>query len=162
MIEVKHTAKIFMVLLITGSISVLIISGVLAAGGCTQNTLNKLIPAYNLSIQFPADEEAGTLTAAPGTSVNLPVTIRSIVDVPISIRITQDTNIISPDFITLHGPDDYITLQPGANTTMVVTCNIADNATPGKYNAAIHGELEKPVKNRSEMGLGFQIIVINK
>jgi hypothetical protein len=163
MIEAKHTTKTFMAPVIAGGLLILIIGGVLAFGGCTHNTYNippKLFPAYTLSIQFPGD--VGTITTEPGATVILPVNVRSLVDVPISIRLTQEHNIVSPDFISLRGPDEYSVLQPGDNVTIAVTCIISDNATPGTYNTAIGGELKEPVANRSGESWGFRVIITNK
>jgi hypothetical protein len=163
--KVKYTARPFIARIIMSGILITVIGGVMAAGGCT-NTIgmpHKLIPAYAFEIQFPADEKnVGTLTMEPGTTVILPVVVRSLSDVPISIRLTQGEANLSPDFIALHGPDDYTVLQPGDNITLAVTCAIAPNAAPGNYQAEISGELEKPVPDRSLMSEGFRIIIANK
>jgi hypothetical protein len=157
----KETTVTYRTLMIISGILAFIIGG--AAGSCANNTpdiAHKLMPAYSFEIQFPADEQdTGTLTMEPGTTVILPVVARSLSDIPISIRLTQEHNINSPDFITLHGDNDYITLQPTDNITLAVTCTIAGNAAPGTYQAAIHGELEKPLTNRSTMSMGFRIII---
>jgi hypothetical protein len=142
-----------------------LITGVPAAGGCRPAVQipPKLLPAYGLAIQFPAGEtEAGSLTIKPGASVVLPVNIRSVSDVPFRIRLTQASNIVTPSFITLAGPARYTELQPGANVTIEVNCTIAADAVPGRYNAAIHGELEKPVANRTTESMGFQVIITDK
>lgn len=130
----------------------------------TNNTFTgRRVSAYGLTIQFPQSEKnAGTLTVNPGETVILPVNVKSLVDIPISIRVIKLDDGISPDFIKFHGNDEYTKLQPSENVTVEVTCIISDNATPGLYQAALKCELEEPVPGRGESSWGFQVYIKDK
>ena len=135
------------------------IGAIMAPISCTTDMPQKDLPAYYLDIQFPVDESISSLSIGRGESETLPTTVTSNSDIPISIRLTQDNQRVLPDFITFESPQDYVTLQPGENTTLYVTFNVSELAAPGEYTTGIHGELNNPVQNRSLMTQEFSLVV---
>ncbi len=132
--------------------------------GCTPR-INEFpgrqIAPYALSIQFPEKEkDAGTVSADPGETITLPVNIRSLVDIPIAVRvISAGDMMVCSKLVTLHGNDEYITLQPSENITLNISFIVSGNATQGFYQTAIRCELKEPVPDRPVSALAFRVCV---
>jgi hypothetical protein len=149
----------YTIFILLTSLLIISIGTTTAVVSCTADMPEKLLPAYYLDIRFPAGEPVSTLTTTRGNSVFVPVIMTSNSEVPISIRLTRDDRRVLPDFITFESRTDFITLQPGENTTLYVTFNVSELAIPGSYDTGIHGELKEPVANRSLITQVFNLFV---
>ena len=67
----------------------------------------KLLPAYTLDIKYPA--EGASVDVERGGSVTLPVTVRSLVDEPIKIRLNLTAVYKVPEFVQFETEKEYRT-----------------------------------------------------
>jgi hypothetical protein len=118
----------------------------------------KTIPAYTLDIGFP-EEEVWAVTLAKGESVTLPVTIYSMVDVPMAVRPTLEASLTMPEFISYEVREEFTALEPGDSIDTAVTISVGSNALSGDYSLCIGAELEVPVEDRSGMSICFTLTI---
>jgi len=117
----------------------------------------KLFPAYTIDIKYPAEE--GFVTVERGGAFTLPVTVRSLVDEPIKIRLALTTNDGVPEFVECELQKEYTTLNPGKTIDTQITIKIAEDAPPGSFYLGITGELQEPVKERGGEAMFFMLTV---
>jgi len=120
----------------------------------------KLIPAYTLDITFPSMP----VTVRKGESVTLPVAIKSLVNEPIRIRLAlvsmPDREAPLPEFIT-YEVEGYVTINPHETVHTQMIIQVSEDAQLGEYSFELHGELEKPVKERGGEGYIFSLVVVS-
>jgi len=120
----------------------------------------KLIPAYTLDITFPSMP----VTVRKGESVTLPVAIKSLVNEPIRIRLAlvsmPDREAPLPEFIT-YEVEGYVTVNPHETVHTQMIIKVSEDAQLGEYSFELHGELEKPVKERGGEGYIFSLVVVS-
>ena len=123
----------------------------------------KLIPAYSINISFPS--QLSLVTVKQGDSVTLPVSVKSLVDQPINIKLVLVANIGQlPLFLKYSQPNDgqFVTLAPNASLDTQITITVSDDAQVGDYKIGIHGQLQEPVEDRSTETMFFDLVVIAK
>jgi len=118
---------------------------------------NKLFPAYTIDIKYPSEE--GFVTVERGGAFTLPVTVRSLVDEPIKIRLALTTGDEIPEFVECELQKEYITLNPGESIDTQITIKITEDAPPGSFYLGITGELQEPVKERGGEAMFFMLTV---
>ncbi len=117
----------------------------------------KLLPAYTLDIKYPAEE--GSVNVDRGGSVTLPVTVKSLVDEPIKIRLTLTAVDKIPEFVQFETEKEYRTLKPGGTISTEMTITVSENAPLGSFFLGITGKLEEPVKERAGLSMNFTFTV---
>ncbi len=168
MIKTKNLSKSIISYVIKGGKLMIAASVILAAVSCSSSTETPQsstlvtlpglrVTPYVFSIHFPDGKNETSLRAEPGDTIPLPVTVRSIIHIPMSIQLVQGDD--TSDVIIISGNNDYITLQPTENVTISVTCVIAENAAPGLYQAEIRGKLKVPVSGWYEGGTTFKVYI---
>jgi len=90
----------------------------------------------------------GFVTVRKGDSVTLPVTIKSLVDKPIKIRLTLG-GVYPPEFVEYEYPKGYMTLNPGETINTQIIVKASENAQTGDYTSReeaifVSGYLQEP------------------
>lgn len=107
-----------------------------------------------IDVDYPSEREGnlpipeGFVTVRKGESVTLPVTIKSLVDEPIKIRLTLG-GVYPPEFVEDEYPKGYMTLNPGETINTQIIVKALENAQTGDYTSreeSIHvtGYLQEP------------------
>ncbi|MDD4859689.1 MAG: hypothetical protein PHR56_05735 [Dehalococcoidales bacterium] len=121
----------------------------------------KLIPAYSINISFPS--QLSEVTVEQGGSVTLPVTVKSLVDQPINIRLVLEASVGQlPQFLQYDVPKYFVTLAPNASLETQITITVSDDAQVGDYKIGVNGQLQEPVNDRSKMTMFFDLVVTAK
>ena len=153
-------------------IGLLLVVLVVALPACTSSTAStpimqlpatKLIPAYSINISFPS--QLSLVTVKQGDSVILPVSVKSLVDQPINIKLVLVANIGQlPQFLKYSQPNDgqFVTIAPNASLDTQITITVSDDAQVGDYKIGIHGQLQEPVEDRSTETMFYDLVVIAK
>ena len=153
-------------------IGLLLVVLVVALPACTSSTAStpimqlpatKLIPAYSINISFPS--QLSLVTVKQGDSVILPVSVKSLVDQPINIKLVLVANIGQlPLFLKYSQPNDgqFVTLAPNASLDTQITITVSDDAQVGDYKIGIHGQLQEPVEDRSTETMFLDLVIIAK
>jgi hypothetical protein len=116
------------------------------------------VPAYSLKIDYPSIERLVRLER--GGSVTLPVTIKSLVDEPIEIRLVLTDTPQVPAFIEYEVPEGYINLNSRGTVDTQIIIKVSEDAQLGSNNVGIAGELQEPIEGRSSVGVMFELRVI--
>ena len=122
--------------------------------------LTKPLPAYSLNINYPSIE--GLVRVERGGSVTLPVTIKSLVDESIKIRLTLTATPQVPAFIEYEVPEGYITLNSRGTIDTQITIKVSENAQLGSHTIGITGELREPIEGRSGVAMMFNLTVVDR
>ena len=117
----------------------------------------KLLPAYTINIKYPSEE--GFVTVERGGAFTLPVTVRSLADDPIKIRLALTAADEVPEFVEYELQKEYITLNPGKTIDTQITIKVTEDAPPGSFYLGITGELQEPVKERGGEAMMFMLTV---
>jgi hypothetical protein len=126
-----------------------------------QREAHEAPPAYSIDVGYT--EGQGVVTVEQGGAVDLPVTVRSLVDQSIDIRIRLAVSVGQlPQFIQYEPPPEFVTLAPQANLDTHIEFGVSRDAAPGDYNIVIDGQLREPVKGRSGMQTGIRLKVVAK
>lgn len=123
----------------------------------------KPLPAYTINIDFLTQQ--GVVTVEQGGSVAVPVTVTSLVDQPINIQLVLVANIGQlPEFLKYSQPNDrqFVALAPNSNLETQITITVSDDAPVGDYRLGIAGQLQEPVKDRSNLTQMFDFVVTAK
>lgn len=123
----------------------------------------KPLPAYTINIDFLTQQ--GVVTVKQGGSVAVPVTVTSLVDQPINIQLVLVANIGQlPEFLKYSQPNDrqFVALAPNSNLETQITITVSDDAPVGDYRLGIAGQLQEPVKDRSNLTQMFDFVVTAK
>jgi hypothetical protein len=120
---------------------------------------HKLIPAYSINIKYPSEE--GFVTIKRGGSFNLQVTVRSLVDVPIKIRLALNAAGEVPEYVECELSKEYMTLNPGESINKKITIKIARDAPPGSFFLGVKGELQEPVEERGGESMNFTLTIVD-
>jgi len=102
----------------------------------------------------------GFVTVRKGDSVTLPVTIKSLVDKPIKIRLTVG-GVYPPEFVEYEYPKGYMTLNPGETIDTQIIVKASENAQTGDYTTkeeslCVNGYLQEP-----ELGKIFSVFYLS-
>ena len=151
-------------LVITNALYLAFLGIITASVGCAgvHTIPPKVIPSYEFSISSPeVTKNGGSISALPGETVVLPLTIHSDANVPLTVGvILPDNPVPLPDFITVHIISEYKTLLPSQNVTVEIAYVVTREAKPGIYQTAISCEIKHPVPNRGDKPTySFQIKV---
>jgi len=153
---VKHSRIIQTIILI-----VVGITGLMLFSSCKPSMPAKLIPAYSINISFPS--QLSKVTVRQGGSVTLPVTVESLVDQPINIRLVLVAEVGQlPQFLQYDVPKEFTTLSPNASLDTQIKITVSDDAHVGNYNIGVNGQLQEPVKERSSLTQFFDLVVLAK
>jgi hypothetical protein len=118
---------------------------------------HKLLPAYAIDIQYPSEE--GFVTVKRGGSFTLPVTVRSLVDVPMKIRLALNAYGEVPEYVEYELPKEYTTLNPGESFSSSIAVDITINAPTGSFYLGVTCELEEPVQERGGESMNFLLTI---
>ncbi len=94
-----------------------------------------------------------------GGSVTLPVTVRSLVDEPIKIRLNLTAVLSVPAFVQFVTDEEYRTIEPGDTIDTEMTITVSENAPLGSFFLGIGCELEEPVEERGGVTMMFTFTV---
>jgi len=102
----------------------------------------------------------GFITVRKGGDVTLPVTIKSLVDKPIKIRLTLG-GVYPPEFVEYEYPKGYMTLNPGETIDIQIIVKASENAQTGDYTSKeeaifVTGYLQEP-----ELGKIFSVFYLS-
>jgi len=143
-----------------------IIGPVLLSSCLAPREAHKLLPAYSINIGYPGEQ--GAVTVEQGGSVTVPVTLRSLVDESIDVRLVlvamvgQLPQFIQYDVSLKEYGKEFVRLAPNAYIDTQITLSVSDDAQPGDYNIGVQGQLQKPVRGRSGMAQFFRLTVVAK
>ena len=147
------------VTLILGSIGLVLLSS------CQQEA-HKLLPAYSINMSFAGEQ--GMVAVEQGGSVTVPLTVRSLVDRSIDLRILLVAMVGQlPPFLQYdvslkeHGTE-FVRLAPGAYVQTQITLSVSGDAQPGDYDIGVQGQLQKPIRDRGGMAQFFRLTVTAK
>lgn len=119
-----------------------------------------------IDVDYPSEREGnlpipeGFVTVRKGGAVTLPVTIKSLVDKPIKIRLTL-SGVYPPEFVECEYPKGYMTLNPGETIDTQITVKALENAQTGDYTSreeaiGVNGYLQEP-----ELGKIFSVFYLS-
>ncbi len=122
-----------------------------------------------IDVDYPSEREGnmpvpeGFVTVRKGESVTLPVTIKSLVDEPIKIRLTLG-GVYPPEFVEYEYPKGYMTLNAGETIDTQIIVKVPENAQTGDYTSreeSIHvtGYLQEP--ELGKMFSAFYLSIVN-
>jgi len=69
-----------------------------------------------------------------------------------------------PQFLKYSQPNDrqFLALAPNASLDTQITITVSDDAQVGDYKIGVTGQLQEPVKDRSNLTEFFDLVVIAK
>ena len=108
------------------------------------------------------------VTVERGGSVTVPLTVRSLVDQSIGMRILlvplvgQLPHFIQYDVSLKEYGTEFVRLAPGAYVQTQITLSVSGDAQPGDYDIGVQGQLQKPIRDRSGMAQFFRLEVVAK
>ena len=119
-----------------------------------------------IDVDYPSEREGnlpipeGFVTVRKGGAVTLPVTIKSLVDKPIKIRLTLG-GVYAPEFVEYEYPKGYMTLNPGETIDTQIIVKALENAQAGDYTSMeesiyVTGYLQEP-----ELGKMFSVFYLS-
>ncbi len=119
-----------------------------------------------IDVDYPSEREGprghpeGFVTVRKGGAVTLPVTIKSLVDKPIKIRLTLG-GVYLPEFVEYEYPKGYMTLNPGETINTQIIVKASENAQTGDYTSKeecifVTGYLQEP-----ELGKIFSVFYLS-
>jgi len=119
-----------------------------------------------IDVDYPSEREGnlpipeGFVTVTKGGAVTLPVTIKSLVDKPIKIRLTVG-GVYPPEFVEYEYPKGYMTLNPGETINTQIIVKASENAQTGDYTTkeeslCVNGYLQEP-----ELGKIFSVFYLS-
>lgn len=117
----------------------------------------KMLPAYALDITFPG--EKGTVTIGRGSSITLPVAIRSLAEVPLRVRLGMKATPVSVDSVGYQSEESFLSISPGESATTSLTILVGENAPVGDFQVCIEGELAEPVAGYTSAGDCLRLII---
>jgi len=120
----------------------------------------------SINVDYPVVREGdlpipeGFVTVGKGRTVCLPITIKSLVDEPINIRLTLG-GVYPPEFVEYEYPRGYIPLHPGATFGTWIIVKASENAQTGDYTSkeeaiSVTGYLQEP-----ELGKIFSVFYLS-
>jgi len=153
---------------------VLLLAGILfLVGGCTEEpspqttlTFPRVSDYCTIDVDYPSGREGnlpvpeGFVTVPKGRSITLPVTIKSLVDKPIKIRLVL-SGVYPPEFVEYEYPREYMTLNPGETIDTQIIVKASENAQTGDYTTKeecifVTGYLQEP-----ELGKMFSVFYLS-
>ena len=66
-----------------------------------------------------------------------------------------------PEFISFETQQKYLNIRPGSSTVIPIKISIATTAKEGNYHISIVGDLKTPVKETSNLSVGFRLIILD-
>jgi len=132
----------------------------------TTVTFPRVSDYCTIDVDYPSGREGnlpipeGFVTVTKGGSVTLPVTIKSIADKPIKIRLTVG-GVYPPEFVEYEYPKGYMTLNPGETINTQIIVKASENAQTGDYTTkeeslCVNGYLQEP-----ELGKIFSVFYLS-
>jgi len=119
-----------------------------------------------IDVDYPSEREGnlpvpeGFVTVRKRGAVTLPVTIKSLVDKPIKIRLTLG-GVYPPEFVEYEYPKGYMTLNPSGTINTQIIVKASENAQTGDYTSKeesvfVTGYLQEP-----ELGKMFSLFYLS-
>ena len=116
--------------------------------------------AYSITTRHPFDSGAAMITR--GSSLILPVTVFSLTDVPINIRLVLSNAGSLENYIQVKSTSEYQTLNPGGRTDTNITFTMAEDAPTGSFYLRLKGEIQEPFTERGGETLDLLLRVFEK
>jgi hypothetical protein len=126
----------------------------------------ELPPAYNIDVPSTPEivaknEPYITVGVVTGNSTTIPITVTSMSDVSIEIRLVPTPDKRLPDTVTFKVSQKYVTIEPGKNVAIPFTITAAKSTSPGTFGMGLLGSLKKAVKGRNLSAQMFLLVVID-
>lgn len=135
------------------------IVGLVLLSACGPSVPAKLPPAYTINISFPS--QLSKVTVNQGGSISLHVTVTSLVDQPMNIRLVLvDNGGQLPQFLQYNAQEEFAVLPASGSFDTLITINASNEAPLGDYDIGIKGQLKEPVKERSMLTHMFRLTIL--
>jgi len=127
----------------------------------------ELPPAYNIDVPSTPEivakkEPYATVGVVTGSSTTIPITVTSMSDTAMDIRLVPTPDKRLPDTVTFEVSQEYVTIEPGKSVVIPLTITADNSTSPGAFGMGLIGSLKKAVKGRSLSAQMFLLVVIDQ
>jgi hypothetical protein len=126
----------------------------------------ELPPTYNIDVPSTPEivakkEPYATVGVVTGSSTTIPITVTSMSDTAMDIRLVPTPDKRLPDTVTFNVSQEYVTIEPGKSIAIPFTITAARSTSPGTFGMGLIGSLKKAVKGRNLSAQMFLLVVID-
>lgn len=156
-------------------LGLLLVGILLFVGGCAEEptppttttaTFPRVSDYCTIDVDYPSVREGtlpipeGFVTVRKGKSVTLPVTIKSIADKVVKIRLTLGS-VYPPEFVEYEYPREYMTLNPGETINTQIIVKALENARAGDYRTKEESLIVRGYLQEPELGKIFSVFYLS-